>query len=313
MAARVDAQLGREAIVSPRAATLFIEAQITPAEPGPGWNVHISLTTDDASVSGVRNISSAGPDCAEAADSAALAIALMIDPTSGQPRSGAAFADTTLEPELPPPGPHPPSAAPLRGAVEPAPRSAERSTIGAVPAVPAPGAPWRARVSLGALGMLGQLPGAAFGITGGVALGPPRRRAGVEVGGMYLPLQRAELRPNAGGEFSASALAMNGWLSPYRARRLSVTLLAGGQVGRIAAHGFGFNSNRAADSWLLNVTTQAELGWELSQSWQALLRLGLGVPLWKDSFDAGGPSGTTPIFRPSALVGSLSLGIGVAP
>jgi hypothetical protein len=311
VAARVDAHLGRPAIVSPGAAALFIEAQIAPAATGPGWQVHIGLTADDAGMSGVRDISSPNTDCAEAADSAALAIALMIDPKSGQVRSEASFTEPMPEPPPPPAGPHrAPSSESARVAREREPTTAEAATSAGREG----DTHWRARVAFGALGTLGQLPGPALGVTGGIALSPPQRHAGVELGGMYLVPRRAELRPGAGGEFSASALIANGWWSPYVGRRLSVTWLAGGQVGRIAAGGFGFrSSNRMADSWLLNITTQAELGWLLSQRWQGLLRVGLGVPLWKDSFDAVGPGGTSAIFRPSAVIGSLSIGMAVAP
>src|SRR5687767_8634606 len=61
LAARIDAQLGRQAIVSPGAAAIFIEAEIVPAAAGPGWRVHIGLTVGDAGVSGVREISSPSP------------------------------------------------------------------------------------------------------------------------------------------------------------------------------------------------------------------------------------------------------------
>jgi hypothetical protein len=309
MAARVDAHLGRQAIVSPSAAAIFIEAEIVPAAAGPGWHVHIALTADDAGVSGVRDITSPNRDCAEAADSAALAIALMIDPTSGQPRSQGSFSAPAPEPSAPVDVPHPPSAESTRVDRELEPTPAEAAAPRR-----ANDTHWRARVLLGPLATLGQLPGPALGLAGSIALSPAQRQAGVELGGMYLAPRRTELRPGAGGEFSASALTANGWWSPHRAGRFSITWLAGGQVGRIAASGFGFNSsNRAADSWLLNITTQAELGWQLSQSWQGLLRAGLGVPLWRDSFDAVGPGGESAIFRPSAVIGSLSIGIGVSP
>lgn len=308
IAALVDQHLGREAIVSSAAAELFIEGQIAPAAPGPGWRVYIRLTTVDASATGVRDISSAAPNCADIADSAALAIGLMIDPTSGDRRSVATFDESS--PVAPTAQP---SAAPTPIEPEITTAAAPPQTTTAMRTEAVTLTYWRSRISLNALGVLGQLPGAAFGVSGGVALSPMERQVGLELSGMFLPIQREEVRQEAGGDFSASAFGLSGWWSPYRANRLSITLFAGGQVGEIEADGFGFDHSYSADSLLANLTAQGELGWQLAARWEVLLRLGLGIPLQKDSFETVGPDGEIVIFQPAAVTGSLSIGVGVLP
>ncbi len=171
---------------------------------------------------------------------------------------------------------------------------------------------WRARVAAGALGVVGQLPGAALGFRGAVALSPSERRAGVELSGFYLPPQRALVSEDSGADIAAAAFAAAGWWAPLRSGEWAVSLLGGGQVGQLSASGFGFEPNRMATSLLLNAEAAAELSWG-SRTWSGFARLGLAVPLWRDTFEGTGTGGTDPIFRPAAVVGSLWVGVGLSP
>lgn len=301
VAARVDAVLGRSAFVSPAAAELFIEARVAPRQPsGTGFEVHISVKAADEAVIGVRDLVSAASSCAEIEASAALAIALLIDPEAGSADRAATPPPPTPAPSAPPPTP-----APSAPAVTP-------PAAASPPAQPSQASFWRARVAVGALGAVGQLPGAALGVRGAVGLSPVERRAGVELSGLYLPAQRAELSESSGADIAARAFAAGGWWAPYRSGECAVSLLAGAQIGQLSASGFGFAPNRMATSLLLNGEVSTELSWG-SRTWSGFARLGLAVPLWRDTFEGTRTSGTEPIFHPSAVIGSLWLGIGLSP
>jgi len=117
-----------------------------------------------------------------------------------------------------------------------------------------------------------------------------------------------------GGEFSLLSGQLSGAWSPYRRAPLVLSVLAGPQFARVLARGFGFTgSNRDVGSWLVSGTVEGEATWALSERWDLLLRLGLGVPIWRDSFEASTSSGVTTILEPSPFFGTLKVALAVSP
>ncbi len=300
VARRVDAHLGGAALVAPSAAKAFIDASIEPVLPQ-GFRVRITLTSDADRAMGVRELVQDTGDCAEATDAAALAIALMIDPTAGQ------RPETSLPVAEPPPVAAPPAVAPRPPAApaqpecpRPVPQAVSRS--------------WRARVALGPVGAVGQLPHLAWGAFGSVRLSPATRRLGVDVLGFYLGRQRAELRTDAGGHFTAAAAGLAGWWAPWRQGSLAFSVGAGAQVGSIVGTGFGFTARtNYAQSWLLNASLDADLAWTALEPWGVLLRGSLGFPLWRDTFQATQGGQPFVIFKPAPAVAFLTLGVAFEP
>ena len=93
-----------------------------------------------------------------------------------------------------------------------------------------------------------------------------------------------------------------------------MSLLTGAQVARIFASGFGFTaSNRDAASWLVSGTLECEAGLALSERWDLSLRVGLGVPVWRDTFEATTAAGTTTISAPAPFFGTLRLALAFSP
>jgi hypothetical protein len=180
---------------------------------------------------------------------------------------------------------------------------------------PAEGSAWRTRLALGLLGGVGQLPRASLGAVLEVRLSPSSQRAGVSILGTYLAPREAEVRQDVGGAFSAAASGLAfGW-APFRSDTLAASLAGGGQLGIITGTGFGFTAtNQTQNSWLINATLEAELGWVLNAQWESVLKVGVGVPLWRDTFESSSPSGErTSIFTPAPLVGSLAVAFAFAP
>ncbi len=302
VARRVDAHLGGAALVAPSAAKAFIDASIESVSPQ-GFRVRITLSSDTDSALGVRELVQDTPDCAQATDAAALAIALMIDPTAGQQPQTA----------LPVAAPVPVAAPPAVASSAPAPLRLAQPECSQPPAQTASRS-WRARVALGPVGAVGQLPHLAWGALGSVRLSPASRRVGIDVVGFYLGRQRAEARKDAGGHFSAAAAGLAGWWAPWRQGSLAFAVGAGAQVGGIVGTGFGFTARtNYAQSWLLNASLDADLAWMALEPWGVLLRGSVGFPLWRDTFQATQGGEPFVIFRPATAVAFLTLGVVFEP
>lgn len=98
----VEALLGRSVLVESRDADRIVEASVAPGAGATPFVASIQVATHEGEVLGRREIASRDPACADLAETAALAIALMIDP------------DAELAPE---PEPEPvPEPAPVLGA-----------------------------------------------------------------------------------------------------------------------------------------------------------------------------------------------------
>jgi hypothetical protein len=305
LARRVGAHLKRDAFVSPAKATVLIDASIQPAEPG--FRVRIVLSSSDQATPGERTLTSLNPDCNEAVDSAALAIALMLDP------------DALTRSDEPAPTP-PPDAGSSKPVTAPTP-------VPVVPLASAPAAtpvaaktPARPRVlrltelAAGALGAHDQVAGNSFGVLAGLRRMSPSRSLGVELGLIYLAPRRLEVRKDTGGRFSLLGMGLSGAWTPLRKAPWAFSVLAGPQIARMFATGFGFTgSNRDAGSWLVSGTLEGEAALAVNERWDVVLRLGLGVPIWRDSFEGSVVGGSATILEPAPFFGTLKVALAFRP
>jgi len=297
---RVGRHLKGDPFVSPASAERFVEGTIT--REGASYRVHIRVS-DARAVTGERDLAVEG-DCRSATDSAALAVALMLEPA----------ASSADEPAPASPSPAPPEPPPATPALGPAPARNPEPPLSDVAPRPRKAEHWRARLAIGATGAVGQLPSLAVGPSVLTTLGPPARRGGVELGVSYLPEQAVTVRADAGGTFSATTLTFAGWWSPYRRDEAAVSLSAGPELGRLAAHGFGFaQQNRAETTWIVNLRATLELSASFTPDVEGILRLGLAIPLRRDSFEGIAAGGSNDIFTPSAAIALIGVGLGVAP
>ena len=314
LAAQVEAHLQRTAFVPPAEAELLIEASAEPT-PANAWKIRIALSDDSGAALGTRELLIDRPNCADAIDAAAFAVALMIDPDAalhaGQPapvpaRESPAPVPARESPAPPPTHTQKPNELPPKRA-----RVASRDSSGAVHEP----APWRSRLSLGGIVALGVLPGVAPGIFGALRLSPENRRWGFDLAGAYLPAKAARLPPSPGtGSFNANSGELLVWVAPWQRSSLSVSVAAGAEAASVSGTGADFSAaNRSAQSWLLSGRLELEFSWRLTQRWSVLLRPGLSVPFWHDRFEAtvGGQSST--VFEPAPLAAILKLALGFEP
>ena len=298
---RVNARLGRAALVGPRDAKVWIESTIARDNENHVFRVHIALISNAGELLGTRELTVPGDDCREATDTAALALALMIDPDAGSGRSQDAF------PVEGPSDVTPPVIAPL-----PAPQPA-RSASRPVPAPEAEPAYWRARLAIGGLISAGQLPGAAPGAFASVRLSPRSGLAGVDVLARYSPPKAEDVRPNVGGSFSATSVAIGGFWAPVRSKAI-LSIGAGAELAVIAANGYNFKlSNQYRQTWLVSAELAAELALPFADRWALLLRLGTRLPFVRQEFVAMADGQSLEIFKTSAVMADLAVGLAFDP
>jgi hypothetical protein len=292
LARRIGQHLGRDPFTSPAAASLMLDAVIEPVEPQ-GFRVHLTLTGADETP-GLRELESPSRACNDALDSAALAIALMIDPA-------AVSRGATAKPVGTP-----------KPVVAPAPTAVASPATKPAHALP-PSSAWRARFSLGALGGIGQVPGTAFGVATAVREAPENGPLGVDVGFHYLAPSRAQLTAVSGAEISLSSLnAALSWRvlkQPFAA----ISLAAGFEVGIATAKPYKLESSHEVSSRSASAFLEGETTWTLSRRWQAFLRLTVGVPLWSDSFEVVASGVREPIFEPTPVFATACAGLALTP
>jgi hypothetical protein len=305
--ASVEARLRRVAFASAREAESLIEATIARDPKNSGFLVHIVLSDRMAAPLGTRDLEVLGDDCRAVTDTAALAIALMVEPDAAS--TGGAEAAYL------PDGPSG-AAAPAASVPSPRPESPAQPCVdsGRAPAAAPRPSHWRTRLGLGGLATVGQLPGPAPGVLGSVRLAAPRGLVGVEVLARYLAEKSVEARPGAGGSFSASSVGLGAFWVPLQRDRFAFSLDAAAEVGQLNARGYNFTvANLYSREWIVNADFGAELAFHAVGPLSVLLRLGLNVPLVQHQFDARIESELVTIFDTSPLIGEASLGLAFAP
>jgi hypothetical protein len=216
LARRVGQHLKRDAFVSPAKARVLVDASIQPAQPG--FRVRIVLSSSDQAAPGERELASPNLDCNDAVDSAALAIALMLDPDA-----------LTRSAEPTPTFDASPSATPETAAKPPAAAAAPAPAANAIPTTAATSRDSEpalrrsnvgpARLALGGLAANEQVPGNGFGVVVGLRQVNQTRSVGLNLEASYLAPRRVQIRTGdleAGGQFSLLGAQLSGVWAPYR-------------------------------------------------------------------------------------------------
>jgi hypothetical protein len=315
LARRVGVQLKRDAFVSPAKATVLVDVSIQPARPG--FRVRILLSSHDQLPPGERELASSSSDCNDAVDAAALAIALMLDPEAlaRSQESGPSRGTFPSPPVAPPPTSVPESSTSSPPVAAPPAAAAAASQTSPTPMAPArPPRRGRTQVAASALAAVNQGPGSALGLGGWLRLTNEARSSSVELDVVYLAPKEVEIRSRAGGRLSLLGAGLSHVWSPFHRGPWALSLLTGAQVARMFASGFGFTaSNRNVGSWQVSGTLEGEAALAMSERWDLALRLGLGVPVWRDTFEATTAAGTSPILEPAPLFGTLRLALAFSP
>ncbi|MEI9949933.1 MAG: hypothetical protein WDO74_13375 [Pseudomonadota bacterium] len=287
----IEQRLGHAALVPKERAKLVIEAKLEGLAGG-GFRVEIALVRGDAVV-GRRELESEEPSCQGVAETAALVIALTIDP------------EASLEPLA---IPTVPAAAPTAPTAAATPTAAAIERPSVAPAAPARQASWQADLELGGSIATGTVPNLAAGLyLRGRAL-PPALPLGIEVEGAYFPSKRVEALPGKGADFTAFYLGAGLCSRPRRASRLSASLCAGSEVGALAGQGYGFSSTPSFRTLTFALAARGVLWFRVLKPLAVVLGPSVAVPLKRDYFEIETAEGSEPLFRMSAIGFGFNLG-----
>lgn len=297
LSTRVEARLGRSAIVSPSAADLSIEGRIE--RKGGRFHAVVSGTRRDGTAIGTRELD--GADCRSMDDGLVLVLALMIDP------------DASLTPRAP-------------ATKEPPPPEIVRERIiirevHEVRETPAPEKVAPAQTPWGLDGFaegglaLGRVPGAAPALGAGLTLVPPH----------FVPLELAlGLVPE--GSLESRGRTVSFWsidghlrvcpavvLRPRpRPLALEASACLGLRLGTLSAKGAGFDVNLDGSRGLVDAVAAARLRATIVGPLFVFASVGLGAPLVRQRILATGPAGAIETLYERPPVGfDASLGLGV--
>jgi hypothetical protein len=276
MARTIERRLHREVFVPATRADLTVEALV---EPGQGSGFHVLITTSgtDGAVLGQRELSSQDSTCAGIAESAALAIALMIDP------------EAVLGPEKPPePAPPPP----------PVPSPA---------VVPSPPEPWQGLLELSGGFDAGLLPNVAPAFSLRAFVAPRATWFAIELGATYYLPQSIAVGAPSEATFSL-ALAELGLCTPLSNRAVAVWGCAGTDIGRLGAAGSNLTNEKHYDRLVVDFDARGTVSFRPAERWLLSVSLGVAVPLVRDTFSVGTPP--RDVFRMSAVAGGAYFGVG---
>jgi hypothetical protein len=294
----IEQRLGQAALVPRERASLLTEARLEAVSSG-GFRVEIALVRGETLV-GRRELESAEASCQGVAESAALVIALTIDPEASI--ASLPIAVSTAPPAAPPANAPPPS---------PAPQVVERGGEPTPVTKPAPAAspPWQGDLELGGAVATGTVPRVAAGLRlRGRAL-PPKLPFGFEIGGAYFPEKRLEASPGKGGDFTAFYLGAGLCSRPSRASRLSASFCAGAEVGALAGQGDGFASTPKFRTWTFALAARGSLWFRVVPPLAIALGPTFALPLKRDFFETRTSGGTETLFRMSSVGLGFDLGV----
>ncbi|WAS91421.1 hypothetical protein [Nannocystis punicea] len=308
---------------------------------GADW--HLRLRVDRDGFSAQRALS--GPTCEELARSAALVLAIVLEPTLGRadppPEPAGTPPPTEAEPppaqerpDLPPPGPvgapppsgaEPPPAAPER-AVAPEAAAPERAVAPEAATLDDAGAPARTpkrphghalRVAAGFEG--GLLPGPGGGLHLAYALRLPVLR--FELAGSLWPARRRDAAaPGVGATALLGAVAVRvcptphlrgprpGVPGPRTPRLLEFPLCLGVELGALDVRAFGFSDARAVRALWAAAQVQPGVAWRFSRRLALWGGVALVVPFNRATFTIE-PEPT--LFRVGAVGVRAELGLEV--
>lgn len=293
LAEAVELRLGRPAFVTPTRGDLAIEAQIAPAQGGPGWRATILVVDAKGQPVGQRELQSDRAECRAIDEELELVMALLIDPSAG-------LAPPLAPPRLPLLPPHLAIARPVVVAAPACP-----------PPPPPPAHPWRGGVLAGPIASLGLLPSSVgVGLQIRAHVAPPRGPS-FELGGSFWldsPVRTAHAEP-------AFSLAY-GWLSvcpvdvDVRGSALSACL--GAQLGSLSVSAAALSSAYHQEQLVFSLAAEGRLRRRIVGPLFGGLGLGLAVPTRRDRFYfTDGAGARHDVFQASPIAALLDLGLGL--
>jgi hypothetical protein len=276
MARTIERRLHREVFVPATRAELAVEALV---EPGQGSGFHVLITTSgaDGAVLGQRELSTQESSCAPIAESAALAIALMIDP------------EATLGPEKPP---EPPPAPP---------------PVTTAPVVPPPPEPSQGLLELATGLYAGLLPNVTPGFSIRAFVVPRATKLAIELGGTYFLQQSVAVGSPSKATFSL-AVAEAGLCTAPPNRAVALWGCAGAELGRLGAAGSNLPNEQHYQRWFVDLDARGTVSLRPAESWLFSLTLAVVFPLVRDTFSVGVPA--REVFDMPAVAGGAYFGVG---
>ena len=285
LAREVEKRLGRHALVSLSQADLSIEGRAERLD-GSRWHVVIELRDARGSLLGTRELASEDAACGPLMESAALAVALMIDP------------DASVRAE-PVPSPAPPVV-----------REASDVAAGLPARVPSP---WRMDSSIGAVIGFGVLPAPAVGVQFDVSATAPRFWA-LEAFGRAYESQRRFVQAAASVHFGSASGGLT--LCPLHrqsAWRLDVDLCAGGELAAVESESEGFGTGQSNTVMVFRVLANTHVS--VSVAGPLAVRAGaeVGVALLRKDFIYYDVTGNShDLFDTGPLTAAVDLGLVLA-
>ena len=266
--AKVEKHLGRSPALAAAESRRRLAARIERDASNPSqWSGVVEVLDPAGTIIGSRTIAKTSDSCGPVADALALVAALVLS------------QQALAEPALPPVQPSPPEP-PLNTMTIPIPPVFTSEVPSVAPTSGAPAQPrrWMLAVDGGLVVGLGILPGLNLGGEARLLVAPPAWPA------FYtsLTLWSERTKTIAAGRGATLDLWTAGLgVCPVRALSPSwaFALCAGGDVGRLRAHGFGFSTAANDKQWLMELTTGGQIQRRLVRGLSAALGLDLVIPL----------------------------------
>jgi hypothetical protein len=228
------------------------------------------------------------PTCAEAADAAALIIAMALDPA--------------LDPAFVPLDQTPPGRASQPTASQPAAApSPAANTASEAPPVAAQAPPLRFEARATLLVDAGALPSPAPGL--GAAAGLWVGRFRFETTGAYFPAQRRALA-EGGGDIGLGVLGLDAWFAPVL-RPLEIHAGLGLEAGALWGNGFGVTGARSGSTLWLAARLGFGAAYAITARLGALVAAHAVLPLLRDRFLLG----SAELFVPGSVSLRLAAGL----
>ena len=285
LAREVEQRLGRNALVSPSQADLSIEGRAERLD-GSRWHVVIELRDARGSLLGTRELASEDAACGPLMESAALAVALMIDPN----------ASVRAEP-VPLPAPQ-------------IVRETPEGTAGPPARMPSP---WRMDSSIGAIIGFGVLPAPAVGLQFDVSATAPRFWA-LDAFGRAYESQRRFVQAGASVHFGSASGGLT--MCPLRRKsawRLDIDLCAGGELAAVESESEGFGTGQSNTVMVFRLLANSHVS--VSVAGPLAVRMGaeVGVALLRKDFIYYDVTGNAhDLFDTGPLTAAVDLGLVLA-
>lgn len=287
LASKIEAHLGHSVLRAQSEGDVAIEASVQPSLTGPGWTARIVMSRRDGAFLGQRVITSEEQTCSDIFETAALVIALMIDPDAvtrtqaAQPSMPAKRSPTTTSTNT--------RCTPHAGTDKAnAPSQVE------------------ARLAL----VVGLLPRLSEGFSVNWRTLLPRSNLGLKFGGSYyLPRSATS---EAGGASTFGAFLMNGGacIAPMEPSSVTLSGCAGLQVGGLATNGNGLSSSNRVIALLANTVADVHVDLGISTHLRLGVTATLGIPLIRDRFEVAVGSERRLVHQVSPVFAALGAGLG---